>query len=95
MKWISVKEKLPPKSFLESDDENVPYEAKMLLLYYEPDSADGAFITSGIYTEVDLSPYANIPKWEAYVKTDMDTYWVEINEPDYWMLFPELSKENE
>lgn len=86
MEWISVSEKLPPLSFVESDDAEDPYESNMILLYISNDrGSEHSEILVGIYEEEDLSPFPNIPSWASYNGGswhDLETY------PTHWMPLP-------
>jgi len=90
--WIKCSERLPPKSYIESDDADIPYEAHRVLLLI-PNSQDYD-VMCGWYEEEDLSPFPNIPRWIGWVITDEDGYCVDLKTPTHWMPLPKPPQEN-
>lgn len=84
--WISVEDRLPPRSYIESEEEGVPYEAHMVLLLIP--NRDGYDMICGVYEEEDLSPFPNIPRWMGYFVSIEDGTWEEVSKPTHWMPLP-------
>jgi hypothetical protein len=89
MEWISVKDKLPPVSFVESDVESDPYEPYPVL-FFIPGHSDGEIVV-GWYEEENLSPFPNIPRFVLWNGHNMDDS-TEVGEPTHWMPLPEPPK---
>ena len=88
MNWISVKDQLPPRSFVLRDDQECPYEAVMILLFIpapEGPGEDRSEVLVGIYEEEDLSPFPNIAEWLSY---DGDSWTRLERTPTHWMPLP-------
>jgi uncharacterized protein DUF551 len=92
MEWISVSDRLPPRSFIESDDDSIEYEGHMVLLFFpasEGSPEENYEILVGIYEEEDLSPFPNIPHWRVYSNS-----WSNVESaPTHWMPLPDPPKD--
>lgn len=90
MEWISVKDQLPPVSFIESDDENVPYECHYFLVF--SDEKPGIMCVASLmqiqdpehWNEGDFYWDLYIPKCGGNtIERDFDcfTHWMHLPQP--------------
>lgn len=86
MEWISVKEKLPPISYVESDDEDHPYEGIHFLLY----STQKCMCVGYLVKDQDEKSWNHGDlSWEVYIPNehieDVDfekfTHWMPLPKP--------------
>ena len=86
--WISMKDRLPAASYIESDNDSDPYEANMVLFYIpggkNPDDYE---IVTGWYEEENLYPFPNIPHFFGWNGKSLDD--LDYKEPTHWMTLPE------
>lgn len=86
--WIKVSNRLPPASFVESDDDDLPYEAIPVLLCL-PDRNDHDLVV-GIYEETVLDPFPNIGIWKGWNGEN----WSDLPvDPSHWMPLPDFPKD--
>src|SRR5690349_18556236 len=90
MEWISIKDRLPPLSYLESDNEEDPYECYPVLVYSE--EQPGICCVAYLVKEQDEDKwsYGDL-SWELYIPSnggdiierDLETFtkWMPLPEP--------------
>jgi hypothetical protein len=93
MEWISVKEKLPPISYLESDNEDDQYECYPVLVFSE--EAPGIYCVAYLVQNQDEDNW-NLGdlSWQLYIPgSGGDIIDRDLEVFSLWMTLPDLPKE--
>jgi len=90
MEWISVKKRLPPLSYYESDDPDSPFESYNVLLYCDPEICVGYLVKNQDEFDWNFGDMG----WECYIPDDGGgtIRKIEFKSVTHWMELPEGPK---
>lgn len=88
--WISIKDRMPPSSFIESDNDEIEYEAIPILLYVKDRLGNKETeILVGWYEEEVLWPFPNIKSFKSWNGNNCYDLVKECYDVTHWMPLPE------
>ena len=94
MEWISVKDKLPQLSYVESEDSGYPYDSYNVLLYTSAAHCEGVICVGFLEQEQDEDKWEfGDFSWVCYIP-DENIVMVPFETFTHWMPLPKPPEEN-